>query len=125
MTDFQMAAFCVVGVVVSCFFGALVVTLAVLFIAEKGSCFWRRLFRRRADDAPEMRCDPSLGPIDGRIILLKQLVQAQDAYLKLTGEEHDELAKWATVHGWRTKSYEAGKAARAEIDRIRKKVEAS
>jgi len=47
------------------------------------------------------------------------LVNAYDRYIKLLGEELDELAVLAANHRWKSNRVEQGKKARKEIERIK------
>lgn len=49
----------------------------------------------------------------------KAIHDAYDEYLKLIGDELDELASIASVHGWKTTRHEAGVKARETINRLR------
>lgn len=50
---------------------------------------------------------------------LKSLIEAYDNYLKLLGEELDELAMMAIMHGWGSKRVEQGKILREKIEKIK------
>jgi hypothetical protein len=50
---------------------------------------------------------------------LKELVQKQDKYISLLGEELDELASLATIHGWRSSRVSEGEKLRLEIESLK------
>lgn len=51
-------------------------------------------------------------------VVLRRLVELQENYIKLLGEELDETIGLAYAHGWRSNRYEAGKRIREEIAAI-------
>lgn len=46
---------------------------------------------------------------------LRSLIAAQKEYIELLGKELDEVIFIAWTHGWRSKNYELGVAAREKI----------
>ena len=52
----------------------------------------------------------------------KELIDTYDEYIKLLGEELNELIPFATQHGWKSTRYEAGKMLRDKISSIRKNI---
>jgi len=50
----------------------------------------------------------------------KNLIEAQEKYIKLLQEELDETATIAWVHGWRSHRFESGMLLRRRISSINK-----
>lgn len=53
----------------------------------------------------------------------ENLVTKQDEYIKLLGEEINELAGMATIHGWHSSRANAGIKLREEIKQLKSKFE--
>ena len=54
-----------------------------------------------------------------KIERLKEIISTQDDYVKLLIEELDELAVFASVHGWKSTRYEQGKKLREKIIQLK------
>lgn len=52
-------------------------------------------------------------------IKLRDLIHLQEDYIKLLGEELDELAGIAIVHGWQSKRAWAGAEIRDKIEKVK------
>ncbi len=50
---------------------------------------------------------------------LKEVILVQDDYIKLLTEELNELALFASVHGWKSTRYEQGKTFRKKIAQLK------
>jgi hypothetical protein len=50
---------------------------------------------------------------------LEKIIEIQDEYIHLLGEELNELVVLAHIHGWESKRYEDGKKLREEILRLK------
>lgn len=50
----------------------------------------------------------------------KELFKVQDEYIKLLGEENNELSAFANGHGWVSKRAEKGKVLRERIQELKK-----
>ena len=50
---------------------------------------------------------------------LKEIISTQDDYVKLLTEELDELAIFASVHGWKSTRYGQGKKLREKIIQLK------
>jgi hypothetical protein len=57
--------------------------------------------------------------IDVKNHKLKQLVQAQDTYIDLLGQELNSLSIFAHTHGWRSNLVREGEIQREKIQKIR------
>lgn len=55
--------------------------------------------------------------------MMQSLVEAQDEYIKLLGEEIDSMAPIAVAHGWETTRRESGAQARVKISMARASAE--
>ena len=51
---------------------------------------------------------------------LRELIAELDGYIRLFGEEAEELIPLAYAHGWRSTRYQAGAQIRKNIARLRK-----
>jgi hypothetical protein len=51
------------------------------------------------------------------------IIQAYEEYLKILGDEIDELAPLAIAHGWKSSRFEEGEKARKKIKQIKKILE--
>lgn len=63
---------------------------------------------------------PKNGDFSGTLNSLVSLVAKQDEYIDLLTKEGGECAVLASVHGWKSKRYEAGCKLRAEIEQLKK-----
>jgi hypothetical protein len=52
---------------------------------------------------------------------IREIFEAYDPYVKLLGEEIDELFGLAFAHGWRSKRVKAGNKCRVRIDSLKSK----
>ena len=50
---------------------------------------------------------------------LRKLVEVQEEYINLLGEELDEVVVMMAVHGWQSSRVEKGKKLRAEIAKLK------
>jgi len=50
----------------------------------------------------------------------RKLKESYEAYIKLLGEEIDELSSFATIHGWKSTRAEKGAELRSKIGEIKK-----
>lgn len=97
-----------------------IAVFAVGFLVVKLSGLWNEYFR--SNDAKSgcvtMTASVRLGgdPKD-------KLIEALDAYIKLLGEELDELMGWCRHRGFQSSRFYEGKRMREDIARCRKDVE--
>jgi len=57
-----------------------------------------------------------------QILAMSNLIDAQDAYLRLLGDELGDLTILASIHGWRSTRIEQGKQLIQRIKTLRGKV---
>ncbi len=74
------------------------------------------------ENLKELRRRVSLAERD--LAAANEQIAARDEYIKLLGEEIDEIAGIVHVHGWRSSRGEAGKACRNRIKQADVTVEA-
>jgi hypothetical protein len=53
---------------------------------------------------------------------MNDLIKAYEDYIKMLGEEIDDLVGLAYVHGWRSERIEAGKQCRERIVELKEKL---
>ena len=53
---------------------------------------------------------------------IKKITEAYDAYIKLLGDEINDLISVANVHGWQTTRYEQGVKCREKIEIVKKEI---
>lgn len=46
---------------------------------------------------------------------LEKIIEKQDEYIELLGEELDDVVQFASLHGWKSSRYEEGKKLRGEL----------
>jgi hypothetical protein len=60
---------------------------------------------------------------DAKIKAMSALQNAYEEYIKLLGEELNDLVGLASAHGWRSSRFEAGKELREKIAKLKKQSE--
>jgi hypothetical protein len=53
---------------------------------------------------------------------LKRLVAAQEEFIKILGDELSEIVPFMVNHHWKSTRFEAGKAAREKIQKLREQI---